>query len=134
MFGGPGKLLQAQQKCGIRKVCFQHMCATKGRIGTKLRHKIEKISASCDYGALTDELIRDRLVIGLKNQGDKVRLLREKTLNLQKAIQMCTSSEIASQQMETIEGGEDMQTEDVKKFSEILPSRIASIVVLNNAM
>ena len=31
---------------------------------------------------------------------------------------MCTSSEIASQQMKTIQGGEDKQTEDVKKFSE----------------
>lgn len=45
-------------------------------------------------------------------------MLRERTLDLQKAIQMCTSSEIASQQMKTIQGGEDKQTEDLKKFSE----------------
>ena len=31
---------------------------------------------------------------------------------------MCTSSEIASQQMKTIQGGDDKQTEDVKKLSE----------------
>ena len=60
--------------------------------------RLRKLAASCEYGVLTDDLIRDRLVIGLKNQGDKVRLLREKTLDLQKAVQMCTSSEIASQQ------------------------------------
>lgn len=34
--------------------------------------RLRKLAASCEYGALTDELIRDRLVIGLKNQGDKV--------------------------------------------------------------
>ena len=79
--------------------------------------RLRKLAASCEYGALTDELIRDRLVIGLKNQGDKVRLLREKPLDLKKAIQMCTTSEIASQQIKTIIGAGDNKTEDVKKFS-----------------
>ena len=80
--------------------------------------RLRKLAASCEYGALTDELIRDRLVIGLKNQGDKVRLLREKSLDLKKAIQMCTTSEIALQQIKTIIGAGDNKTEDVKKFSE----------------
>ena len=80
--------------------------------------RLRKLAASCEYGALTDELIRDRLVIGLKNQGDKVRLLREKSLDLKKAIQMCTTIEIASQQIKTIIGAGDNKTEDVKKFSE----------------
>ena len=80
--------------------------------------RLRKLAASCEYGALTDELIRDRLVIGLKNQGDKVRLLREKSLDLKKAIQMCTTSEIASQQIKTIIGAGDNKTGDVKKFSE----------------
>ena len=80
--------------------------------------RLRKLAASCKYGALTDELIRDRLVIGLKNQGDKVRLLREKSLDLKKAIQMCTTIEIASQQIKTIIGAGDNKTEDVKKFSE----------------
>ena len=44
---------------------------------SKVVTRLRKLAASCEYGALTDELIRDRLVIGLKNQGDKVRLLRE---------------------------------------------------------
>ncbi|XP_073251790.1 uncharacterized protein [Porites lutea] len=78
--------------------------------------RLRKLAASCEYGALTDEFIRDRLVIGLKNQGDKVRLLREKPLTLQKAIEMCTSSETASYQMKTIEATGDKQTEDVKKL------------------
>ena len=71
--------------------------------------RLRKLAASCEYGALTDELIRDRLVIGLKNQGDKV--------DLKKAIQMCASSEIASQQIKTIISAGD-KTEDITKFSE----------------
>ena len=86
------------------------MCAAKRRICPKLSHTSEKLAASCEYGALTDELIRDRLVIGLKNQVDKV--------DLKKAIQMCASSEIASQQIKTIISAGDNKTEDVTKFSE----------------
>ena len=37
---------------------------------------LRKLAASSEYGALTDELIGERLVSGLKNQGDKVRLRR----------------------------------------------------------
>ena len=32
--------------------------------------RLRKLAASCEYGALTDKLIRGRLVIGLKNQGE----------------------------------------------------------------
>ena len=44
--------------------------------------------------------------------------MREKSLDLKKAIQMCNTSEIASQQIKTIVGAGDNKTEDVKKFSE----------------
>ena len=58
----------------IFNTCIQQSEESVQSYVTRLR----KLAASCEYGALTDELIRDRLVIGLKNQGDKVRLLREK--------------------------------------------------------
>ena len=125
--------------------------------------RLRKLAVSCEYRALTDEFIRDRLVIGLKNHGDKVRLLREKSVTLQKAIEMCTSSETASKQMKSIEATGDKQTEDVKKFRDkktgdknrqkkkdgskssnkekktrripkVLPNSHASIVVVNNIM
>ena len=77
--------------------------------------RLRKLAASCEYGELTDDLIRDRLVIGLKNNGDKIRLLREKNLDLKKAIQMCTTSEVAAQQMKKIQNTED-KAEEVKKL------------------
>lgn len=64
--------------------------------------RLRKLAASCKYGELTDEFTRDRFVIGLKDKGDKVTLLRDKKLDLQKAIQMCMMSEVASRQMKNI--------------------------------
>ena len=78
---------------------------------------MRKLAASCEYGELTDDLITDRLVIGLKNNGDKVRLLRETCLDLKKAIQMFTTSEVAAQQMKKIQSAEDKAME-VKKLDD----------------
>ena len=77
--------------------------------------RLTKLAASCEYGELTDDLIRNRRVIGLKNNGDQVRLLKEKSLDLKKAIQMCITSEVAAQQMKKIQSAED-KAEEVKKF------------------
>ena len=52
--------------------------------------RLRKLAASCEYSKLMDDFIRDRLVIRLNDNGDKVRLLREKKLDLKRAIQMCT--------------------------------------------
>ena len=59
--------------------------------------RLRKLATSCKYGKLTDDFIRDRLV-SLKDNVDKVRLLREKKLGINyRAIQMCRCSEVTSQ-------------------------------------
>ena len=44
-----------------------------------------------------------------------MRLLGKKSLDLKKAIQMCTITEIASQLIKTIVNAGDKKTEDIKK-------------------
>ena len=79
--------------------------------------RLRTLVASCEYGEVTDDLIRDRLVIVLKNNGDKVRLLKGKGVDLKKAIQMCTTSEVAAQHIKKIQSAED-KAEEVKKFDD----------------
>ena len=50
--------------------------------------KLRQLAASCAYGALKEELIRDRIVIGIAGNALRARLLREKDLTLDKAILM----------------------------------------------
>ena len=47
----------------------------------------------CKYGALKDELIRDRLVSGIKDDRIRERLLIKKDLTLTKAIELLKTSE-----------------------------------------
>ena len=50
------------------------------------------------FGMLTEELIRDRLVIGLTDHSTKLSLLKEENLDLNKALNICRSNEAGSQQ------------------------------------
>ncbi len=56
---------------------------------TRLREK----AATCDYGGLKDEMIRDKIVLGITNEGTRRRLLSEKKCTLLTAIEMCRTAE-----------------------------------------
>ena len=68
--------------------------------------KLRKLAASCEYGVMQEELIRDRLVIGIINNQIRARLLREPYLTLQKATDVCRSSEQADMQIQQMEPAE----------------------------
>ena len=57
-------------------------------------YRSRKLASSCQFGTLTEEINHDRLDIGRRDTGTKAKLLREKDLSLDKALDMCKSSEI----------------------------------------
>ena len=57
------------------------------------------LALTCEFGTLEQELIRDRLVLGTKDASARARMLREPKLDLQKATDMCRSSEISKAQL-----------------------------------
>ena len=61
----------------------------------KLRHLIK----TCEYGALEDELLRDRIIKGTSNNNVRARLLSESGHTLDRAIDICRSTEQAEQQL-----------------------------------
>ena len=76
-------------------------------------HKLRKLAATCKFGSLTDEMIRDRIVIGVKDIALKGRLLREHSLSLVKAVDLSRASEIAKEQLNKLEGGDRKTSEEV---------------------
>ena len=57
---------------------------------TRLREK----AATCEYGAIRDELRRDRLVLGITDEGARQRMLREKGLQLEGTIDIGRTFEL----------------------------------------
>ena len=65
---------------------------------------LRKLASVCEFGELTTSLIRDRIVCGIKNNSQRERLLRESDLDLEKAITLCRSSEVAQEQLSQMSG------------------------------
>ncbi len=63
-----------------------------------LRNKAQ----SCRFGDLQEELIRDRLVCGILNDGMRKLLLRDNELTLTKAIEICQIHELTDQHTKTV--------------------------------
>ena len=60
---------------------------------------LRSLAQTCGFcECLADSLLRDRIVLGVKNNNLRKRLLQERKLDLKKCIDICRSSEAASSQ------------------------------------
>ena len=60
------------------------------------------LAEHCGYGALHDEMVRDRLVVGLRDKRLSERLQLDPELTLQKAVTSVKQSEQVKKQNETV--------------------------------
>ena len=63
-------------------------------------HRLQ--AKKCEFGALCNELIRDRIVVGIRDDAVRSRLLREAELDLQKAVDICRAAEQTRSQMDAL--------------------------------
>ena len=75
--------------------CTQEQCDKFDTYLIKLRHLIK----TCEYGALEDEQLCDRIVTGTSNNNVWAWLLSKSGLTLDRAIHICRSTEQAEQQL-----------------------------------
>ena len=80
---------------------------------TRLRH----LAQSCEFGNMTDQFIRDRIVLGTNDSAARARMFREQDLNLDSAMQICRVSEITQQQLKSITKSDDVQYAKASKFA-----------------
>lgn len=66
--------------------------------------QLYQLAETCDYGDLTPEMIRDRLVVGIRNTTLSERLQLDSTLTLDKAKKAIRQQEAVHQQQETLKG------------------------------
>ena len=63
-----------------------------------------ELAANCDYGDLREEMIRDRLVVGIRDSGLSERLQLDADLDLNKATKAIRQREAVHQQQQTLKG------------------------------
>ena len=55
---------------------------------------IYKLAETCQFGPLKEELIRDRIVVGIRNAALSQNLVQDEKLTLEKAVKEAKSSEL----------------------------------------
>lgn len=65
---------------------------------------LRKLANTCQFDSLEDSLIRDRIVIGIRDEPTRRRLLQQKKLTLAEAVDMCKASEATSRRLRSMTG------------------------------
>ena len=63
-----------------------------------------RLADNCNYGALRDDLIRDRIVVGVLDDSLSDRLQSKGTLTLTQAVQMSRQAESRAQNRDIVRG------------------------------
>ena len=67
--------------------------------------ELKALARTCNFGALRDSLIRDRIVCGgSHNTGMRERLLRQKNMTLDTCVQLCRAAELPRENVKAIPG------------------------------
>lgn len=80
---------------------------------TKSKNQAKK----CSFGDLEDSLLADKVVVGIRSDVIKEKILSEDKLSVEKAIKICRASEMASQQLRELHKQKDHAIEAIKKYS-----------------
>src|ERR1700733_94346 len=71
--------------------------------------EIRRLAKSCQFEGMEEQLIRDRIVVGIKDDATRRKLLQIRELTLDKAIDVCKASESAGQQLRTMTAQDQVQ-------------------------
>ena len=63
-----------------------------------------QLAETCQFGALKDELIRDRIVVGIRNAALSQKLMQDDTLTLDKAVKQAKSLELVKEHHDILKG------------------------------
>ena len=92
---------------------------------------LRALAATCEFGELKDEMIRDRLVCGIADNSVRRKLLQEPKLSLEKCLDICRSAEATSAHLKAISGqssstgspADNVNAVDKRKKSKAPPTR-----------
>ena len=64
---------------------------------------LRTLASTCNFcDCLKDSLLRDRIVLGIKDSSTRKRLLQEGDLSLKTCVDMCLAAEVTSQQLKSL--------------------------------
>lgn len=82
---------------------FNRRTQEAGESYDQYKTALRKLAESCDFDTITpDEMLRDRLIFGIRDSKVRERLLRESKLSLAKTDEICRAAESMQTQMKIV--------------------------------
>ena len=100
--------LAGQKRIVFSRYQFCDHSKISGQIFHELLTQLRTLSLSCEFAEL-DNVIRDKIVFSIENPALKQRLLCEPKLDLQKAVDISRSSELAHKELVSMKGAASME-------------------------
>ena len=95
---------QLRKNVPFKRYRFNRRSQEPGETYDQYRTALRKLAEGCEFEAITpDEILRDRLVFGVRDDNVRERLLRESKLTLQKTDGICRTAESTMAQMRLLE-------------------------------
>ena len=70
---------------------------------------LRRLAKTCNYGQLTDSLIRDRIISGMRDNTARKKLLQTQKLTLKQSIDIVRSFEVAGEQLKQMSTPEEVR-------------------------
>jgi hypothetical protein len=95
---------QPRRNIPFERYRFNRRAQEPGETYDHYRTSLGKIAESCDFASITpDEILRDRLVFGIRDPKTRERLLREGDLTLKRTDEICHAAESMAAQLKVVE-------------------------------
>ncbi|KAL1262289.1 hypothetical protein QQF64_007554 [Cirrhinus molitorella] len=106
---------EPQKNVTFERHIFNSRVQTLGESIDQFVTDLKTKAKSCEYGQLCDSLIKDRIVIGIRDDDLRARLLRETDLDLHKAVQMWRAAEASRAHLSQIQVASDTEVHTVRQ-------------------
>ena len=105
-----GKMGKMEKHCigEVNKIYERYCFNKRDKLPTEMvdnfvAHELKTLAKTCNFcNCLRDSLIRNRIVLGIKNEQTTKKLLRMRDLTLNRCIDVCRSEEVTSMQMKSL--------------------------------
>ena len=111
------EFFQVRRNIIFERARFNRRAQLQGETVEQYIMELYQLSENCEYGEKTDEMIRDRLVVGISNSKLSERLQLDPALTLAKAKKMVRQQEAVHEQQAILKQGDTAQAEEIKSRS-----------------
>lgn len=105
---------QPRKNVPFERYRFNRRSQEAGETYDQYKTALRKLAAGCEFNTITpDEILRDRLIFGIRDTKVRERLLREAALTLAKTDEICRAAESMQAQMKLVGDATESETNKV---------------------